>query len=263
MKQNTSHAVMAQRNVEDKDSFDDFPTPPWATRALLEHVVADKLHLRKQTCLEPACGQGHMAKVLSEYFGAVKASDIQGFGYGDRVDFLTAPYQVGQFDWVITNPPFRLGEEFVLRGLSIARVGVAILARTVFIESVGRFERIFKDNPPTVFAQFTERVPMVKGRLDRKASTATGYAWLVWDKTSRRNSRLGWVPPCRKQLERDSDYTVPERPLPVSEGLFAVHQRPAIERGNVTETKKQADLFGVANARGNSSDHETRDNEHN
>lgn len=35
MTQNTSHAVMAQR-VEAHDSLDDFPTPPWATRALLE-----------------------------------------------------------------------------------------------------------------------------------------------------------------------------------------------------------------------------------
>jgi hypothetical protein len=33
--QNTSHAVMAQRS-EAKDSLDDFPTPPWATRALIE-----------------------------------------------------------------------------------------------------------------------------------------------------------------------------------------------------------------------------------
>jgi hypothetical protein len=29
---------MAQR-VEPKDSADDFPTPPWATRALLEHAA--------------------------------------------------------------------------------------------------------------------------------------------------------------------------------------------------------------------------------
>jgi hypothetical protein len=35
--QNTSHAVMAQR-TEPKDSPDDFPTPPWATRALIEHI---------------------------------------------------------------------------------------------------------------------------------------------------------------------------------------------------------------------------------
>lgn len=37
-KQNTSHAVMAQR-YEAADSPDDFPTPPWATRALIEHVI--------------------------------------------------------------------------------------------------------------------------------------------------------------------------------------------------------------------------------
>ena len=29
---------MAQR-VESKDSLDDFPTPPWATRALIEHII--------------------------------------------------------------------------------------------------------------------------------------------------------------------------------------------------------------------------------
>jgi integrase len=37
--QNTSHAVMAQR-TESLDSPDDFPTPPWATRGLIEHRQA-------------------------------------------------------------------------------------------------------------------------------------------------------------------------------------------------------------------------------
>jgi hypothetical protein len=65
----------------------------------------------------------------------------------------------------------------VLRALQIANRGVAILARTVFLESVGRYDGIFSRGPPTKFAQFVERVPMVKGRLDGKATTATGYAW--------------------------------------------------------------------------------------
>ena len=39
--QNTSHAVMAQR-TELKNSLDDFPTPPWAIRALIEHVIVVK-----------------------------------------------------------------------------------------------------------------------------------------------------------------------------------------------------------------------------
>jgi hypothetical protein len=203
--QNTSHAVMAQR-VEAADSLDNFPTPPWATRALLEHVIADAGPFRKQSCLEPACGVGHMAKPLKEYFGKVKASDIHAYGYGSVADFLTAPLEAGSVDWVITNPPFRLAEDFIKRALIGARYGVAILARTVFIESVGRYREIFEQTPPTKFAQFTERVPMVKGRLDRKASTATGYAWIVWEKKVKHPPHLVWVPPCRKALERPEDY---------------------------------------------------------
>src|SRR5215475_14443806 len=104
--QNRSHAVMAQR-VEAADSLDDFPTPPWATRALLEHVIEDCGPFRQMTCLEPACGAGHMAKPLEEYFGKVQASDIYAYGYGKVADFLAAPIQAGSVDWVITNPPFR------------------------------------------------------------------------------------------------------------------------------------------------------------
>lgn len=203
--QNTSHAVMAQR-VEAADSLDNFPTPPWATRALLEHVIADAGPFRKLSCLEPACGAGHMAKPLKEYFGRVKASDIHSYGYGSVADFLSAPVQAGSVDWVITNPPFRLAEDFIKRALIVARQGVAILARTVFLESVGRYREIFEQTPPAKFAQFTERVPMVKGRLDAKASTATGYAWIVWEKQATEAPRLLWVPPCRKKLERSGDY---------------------------------------------------------
>ena len=86
MVQNTSHAVMAQR-TEAADSPDDFPTPPWATRALIEHVLEDKKGLAKMTCLEPACGAGHMAKVLEEYFREVKAADAYPYGYGPIRDF--------------------------------------------------------------------------------------------------------------------------------------------------------------------------------
>jgi len=89
-KQNTSHAVMAQR-FEAKDSLDDFPTPPWATRALLEHVIVSK-NFPHHSAWEPACGEGHMAKVLKEYFGQLDASDIFPYGYGEVMDFL-APHR--------------------------------------------------------------------------------------------------------------------------------------------------------------------------
>lgn len=201
--QNKSHAVMSQR-FEPADSPDDFPTPPWATRALIEHVLGpDKV--KGLNCLEPACGRGYMAKPLGEYFEQVDAADAYDYGFAPIRDFLTFPYETMSHDWVITNPPFRLAEDFVLRSLTVARKGVAILARTVFLESVGRYNSIFREQPPTIFAQFCERVPMIKGRVDPKASTATGYAWFVWEKDCS-DQRLAWVPPCRRSLEKPADY---------------------------------------------------------
>jgi hypothetical protein len=203
--QNTSHAVMAQR-AEAKNSLDDFPTPPWATRALIEHAISSKSSLRSMTCLEPACGRGHMSVTLAEYFREVISSDVFDYSFGRPADFLKSKHIDNSFDWVITNPPFRLAEEFINRSMKIARHGVAMLTRTVFIESVGRYERLFKINPPSRFAQFTERVPMVKGRVDKKASTATGYAWLIWEKDQLGTTQLAWIPACRKALEREGDY---------------------------------------------------------
>ncbi len=201
--QNTSDAVMAQR-ASPKDVLDDFPTPPWATRALAEYGIAPQ-----GTCLEPACGRGHMSAALAEYFDKVISSDIFDYGFGSVADFLNSTYEANSFDWVITNPPFKLAEKFIARSMKIARLGAAMLTRTVFIESEGRYERLFKVTPPSRFAQFAERVPMVEGRLDREATTATAYAWLVWEKNRLNSCELVWIPPCRKRLERDKDYDLP------------------------------------------------------
>ena len=204
--QNLSHAIMAQRH-EPSDSADDFPTPPWATRALLEHVLTG-VDFANKSCLEPACGRGYMSRPLSERFASVTSSDAFDYGFSDVRDFLRAPHSARSVDWIITNPPFRLAQDFIERALHVARDGVAMLARTVFLESVGRYNGLFRERPPAVFAQFTERVPMVKGRVDAKASTATGYAWFVWrHDMPNQEARLAWIPPCRRRLERLGDYS--------------------------------------------------------
>jgi hypothetical protein len=196
---------MAQRH-ESQNSVDDFPTPPWATRAFLESVLGGKSALQGLSCLEPACHRGHMSMPLAEYFSKVKSSDIVEYGFGEVANFLAGDYPDKSFDWVITNPPFKIAEDFVQEGLRVARLGVAMLVRTVFIESIGRYERLFLDTKPAIFAQYTERVAMVKGRLDRKASTATGYGWVVWSKFPTKSTELVWIPPSRKKFELDTDY---------------------------------------------------------
>jgi hypothetical protein len=208
MAPNTSTAVMARRK-EPHDSLDYFPTPPWATRALVECIGI--YWFEKTSVWEPACGDGHMVRPLEEYAGGVIASDVHDYGWGHHVhDFLMPflPHGVGQVDWVVTNPPFRLAEQFVQRGLDVAKRGVAVIVRTAFAESIQRYEGLFRDNPPTIVAQFVERVPMVKGRVDEDAASATAYCWMVWEQQPKNPTQMIWIPPCRSRLERAGDYSL-------------------------------------------------------
>ena len=213
MPQNTSHAVMAQR-TERKDSLDDFPTPPWATRALIEHVILEG-RVAGQICWEPAANRCFMALALNDYFRYVIESDVKDYGNNNVADFLDPSVGSDIIDvgWVITNPPFNKAQQFIEKSLTIAKDGVAMLVRTSFLEGIMRYQTLFMPRPPDIVAQFAERVPMVKGRCDPKASTATSYAWLVWYvdgiRQANRSTILTWIPPCRKQLERPGDYEEP------------------------------------------------------
>ncbi len=205
MSQNTSSAVMQQRS-EPHDSLDDFPTPPWATRALCEWLIRNH-HLTRweHSCREPAANRGHMLWPLTEYFASVEASDVHDYGAGFPIADYLYPGNLGMVDWTITNPPFRLAEQFIERASATSSIGLAMIVRAAFLEGQGRYERLFSRNPPSFVLQFTERVVMHKGRLAPEGSTATAYAWLVWiDGES--PTKLEWIAPCRKRLERPSDY---------------------------------------------------------
>lgn len=202
-----STSVM-QRRVEPPDSLDFFPTPPWATRALFAHVLRPRDLVRPEyACWEPACGEGHMAGVLSENFARVIASDVFDYGHGGVRDFLGDSRPAPQCAWVITNPPFKTAGQFALKALDVAGEGVALLVRTSWLEGGERFRTVFKPRPPTYIAQFAERVPMVKGRWDPSATTATSYAWIVWCH-GEEGTRFLWIPPgCRTELTKSDDRT--------------------------------------------------------
>lgn len=212
MPQNTTHAVMSQRS-EPRGSLDFFPTPPWATRALCERLTQIDYLRPTDTVWEPTCGAGHMARAIAEYAVVERASDIVDRGHDGMIieDFLAVappPGRQWRPDWVITNPPFNLAEEFITRALAVATQGVAIMVRTQFLEGVGRYKRLFSTSPPELVLQYVERVPINSGHVRRKNTTATSYCWLVWTPGYRsQHTDLRWIPPCRKRLERDEDYT--------------------------------------------------------
>jgi hypothetical protein len=206
-----SRSIMGSRQEPD-DSLDYFPTPPWATRALIEiafrHLGIENI----DSADDPACGEGHIAEVLREYVDPkyVFASDIFDYGYSERFgpqfDYLNPLNIMAGPDWVITNPPFGdKTEPFVLRAIREACVGVAMFVRLQWLESGGRYENIFRDHPPTLIAFFAERVNLCKGRWDPEGTTATAYIWLIWIKGKEPRAPF-WIPPGqRNTLTRPDD----------------------------------------------------------
>lgn len=207
-----ARSIMGDRQEPD-DSLDYFPTPPWATRALMERVLprAWGAEPKGYIARDPACGEGHISEVLKEYFGKVYAEDIHDYGAGSLIfDFLVPAHSAPLADWIITNPPF--GDRaihFVLKALdlfAVGGIGVAMFFRSQWaVEGIERYEKIFRDHPPTLFAPFVERVPLCKGEWNPHGTTATAYCWLVWVK-GRDPLPPFWIPPtCRKELTRPDD----------------------------------------------------------
>ena len=82
--------------------------------------------------LEPSCGKGAISKVLKEHNFEVTAQDYdEGLG----IDFLKFNKK---FDNIITNPPFRLANEFVKKSLELANNKVAMLLPLNYLHGVTR-----------------------------------------------------------------------------------------------------------------------------
>lgn len=210
MSMRPDRSVMQARALPAK-GLDFFPTPPWATRAFLKDVLLDSRLVNGRvgsSVWEPAAGQGHMAHVLGEVFPHVHASDVEDYGRGFEVgSYIGVGPDVmatRAVDWIITNPPFNLAVEFAERAIDEARYGVALLLRTSWMEGAERYERIFRNLPPRLVAQYCDRVPMVAGRWDPAASSATSYAWFVWF-PPRGETRLVWIPPGAKARHSSPD----------------------------------------------------------
>ena len=175
------------KRFADLEGPDFFPTPDWATYALIDNEIFEG------TIWEPACGDGTMAKVLGRTGCPVEASDLYNRGYGETgVDFLKS-YRI--FDNIVTNPPYNSAEGFVQAGLAQTRNKLALLLRLAFLEGANRQRTIFGVTPPARVWVFSERITFYPAGAVQKGSGTTAYAWFVWDKElNGRTTELKWLP---------------------------------------------------------------------
>lgn len=175
------------KRFADLNGPDFFPTPRWATFALIENekFIGD--------IWEPACGDGAMSNVLTTTGREIISSDLYERGFGEvGIDFLnnkrTAPN-------IITNPPYNSAEGFVACGVAKARKKFALLLRLAFLEGANRANTIFAYSPPSRVWVFSERITFYPVGAEVKGTGTTAYAWFVWDKDAPSGTELKWFKP--------------------------------------------------------------------
>ena len=165
--------------AENREAFDYYATDPKAVEMLLE------LEQFAPVIWEPACGEGHISKVLQAHGYQVISTDLvyRGFGDPEPLDFLKETLDGFEGD-IITNPPYSTGLEFVQRALESVRPGgkVAMFLKVQFLEGQKR-GAFFKDPPPRTVYISRSRLSCAKnGDFERFPDSAIAYAWYVWEK---------------------------------------------------------------------------------
>jgi len=196
------------RHSDYNKTRDFIPTPPFATRALYEYAAPElKAGAQKWSVLDPAAGRGHMLDVFREYkHPEVYASDVEPWEGVPQRDYLTEKSSFSP-DLVITNPPYKYGNEFILRALDEAQVGVAMLCRVQALEGQRRYASLYSRQPPTQVAFFSDRIPFKTGGVVRRAPKMFFHVWLWWNKLDPSPRAPMWIPPTvQRDLEKDEDY---------------------------------------------------------
>lgn len=170
---------------------DFFPTPKWATFALVDNEKFDG------DIWECACGDGAMSRVLEETGRSVFSSDLHNRGYGEsNRDFLTWSRKA---DNIVTNPPYNSAEGFAAAGVKNASRKFALLLRLAFLEGANRSNTIFSKTPPSRVWVFSERITFYPSGVEPKGTGTTAYAWFVWDKGAASRTELKWFKPGYKR----------------------------------------------------------------
>ena len=182
-----AHALADRKN-------DLYETPPCATRALIPFLE------RGQMIWEPACGPGAIVRELRDAGFCVLATDLVNYGLDGStagIDFLMERPKFGSPDVIVTNPPFKLADEFTRHALTLADT-VWIFQRLSWLEGAKRADLI--DTHLDQILLGIERLPMMHRdgwEGPKLAASAMPFAWFRFERRrelgrATRFKRISW-----------------------------------------------------------------------
>lgn len=156
---------------------------------------------------ECACGHGHIVNTLRE-LGAkdVYGSDLIDYGFGyDVSDFLADYNHTGEFDTIMTNPPYKYATKFILHALSQVKHGgrVIMLLPTTTMCGIDRYRKIFKNNNPKYIYVFVRNTHgLLVGEGDNRVSGSYfNHSWFIWEDGYIGDTTVRWLYDIEDQLQ--------------------------------------------------------------
>ena len=177
---------------EERQREDYYATDPKALDLLFKEELFDI------NIWEPACGEGHLSKRMTEfYLMNVYSSDLIDRGYGEVRDFLS----IENLEWngdIITNPPYKYAQEFIEKSMQIIPEGnkIAMFLKLQFLEGKKR-KQMFRIHPPKTIYVSSSRIQCAKNaefaRMKKGGGSAIAYCWYVWEKGYKGDTIIKWI----------------------------------------------------------------------
>lgn len=172
-------------STTEKADNDFYATNPQTVREFLNQTFDEFEDVK--TIWENACGEGHLSDVLKEYFDCnFIDTDLIDRNYCEqKVDFLNSDFNPNA-DLIITNPPFSLVNDFIIKGLEKTNRYLVYLCKIQMLETVGRKEILESSPLKYIYVHSKRQATWKDGKeLDpqgKKWATTMCLAWFVWDK---------------------------------------------------------------------------------
>lgn len=173
-------AITSSYRAWERKPSDFYPTPHDVTESLMP--VIKTLLPNGGKIWEPACGDMDMSRVLEWHGYEVTSTDLRYTGQGiGGIDFLHDDPEekwgwIPDPDMIVSNPPFNLAAEFIMRALSYTP-NVAMLLKIDYWNAISRLP-LFDSHRPAFFLPLTWRPAFLE--KERGKSPLMNCAWVVW-----------------------------------------------------------------------------------
>lgn len=195
MKNMKSSGMLGLNPKSQREENDFYATNPDALILFLDKLQKDNIILN-HNIWECACGMGHLSKTLKLKGYEVLSTDLINRNYNSfdkTLDFLKQKtIFLGD---IITNPPFKLAEDFVKTGMSLITNNnkLILFLKIQFLESKKRKD-LFKQYPPKyIYCHSTRQQCSMNADFIKYNASTQFYAWFIWENKFKGDTIIRWI----------------------------------------------------------------------